>query len=121
MLRSQIRVLELPPAFGQPEDQIDPVLRTSVLEQEQQSAGGKQGLDMVQGLTQVCRGMQDVGRYDHLEGVGGKSLLDRVTFDVQELVVEIGIVLELLACPEEEKLGDIAEGVLAVGGQTGEQ
>src|SRR6266851_1024400 len=104
-------VLEEPPALQQPEDQGHEQPRARRLRYHEHPAGPEQTLEPVKRLAQVCGGMQDVGRDDHVERMRIEPLLERVALDVERPALQERILRKFVLRMRSEARQGIGEHV----------
>ena len=114
MQRPQIHIRKFPPAFGQPEGQIDPSLTCSALHQNHEPARGKKSLDIAHGLAQIARGMQHVGGNHHVELVRSESLCPWIALNIHQLIADKRVIAKLLGGPFQEQRRDIGKDIFAI-------
>ena len=83
-----VAIGETPPAVQLTEYQIHPAPATLVLKRHQQPRRCQKHAAVGKRLVQIARGVQHVGRDDHVVGVELETLIHGVLFDIQYLVVD---------------------------------
>ena len=122
MIGPKIGIREPPPAFGQPEDQVDRRHTGGHLAKHQQPAWSQQLAHMAERAPQVRRGVQNVYRQHHVEAAPFESLCLRGLFDVQDFVLHEGMSGELSPGMGDEQGRNIGEDILgAIGRQLVQQ
>ena len=108
----QICIREPPPSIGEPENQVRPARRAIDFEQHEQASRCQQRAHICQCLAQIRRGVDRVGREDHIERAWRESLLLRRLLDVEELTAHKREIEKLLLGFREEAAREIGENVI---------
>src|ERR1700752_155691 len=96
MILSDVILVEDPPVFQQYEDQSGAQPGTRELQQNDHPPGPGELPDWAKRPAQVLRGMQDVGRDDHIERMQIESLLERIALDIESPILHERILDELV-------------------------
>ncbi len=111
VMGTDVRILEHPPTFRHPEDEVEIDRGVRHLQEEELSLGGQELSHVLERSAQATSGMDHVRRYHEVVGVRIEALLFRVLLDVQELVFDEGILGELLLGLHREHPGEVREDV----------
>jgi hypothetical protein len=103
MITAQGHVFEAPPVLQETEDEIQEPIGPGLLQGNQEAVGRQEALDASDRFAQVLRRVQDVGGENQVERVRVESLLLRVAFDVQELILHERIVPEAPLTERDER------------------
>ena len=100
-----------PPALGDPKGHGREKLAGGGFRQNQQAMVAQQQLRPAQGGIHIRRGMEHIGRQDHIETPRGESLGDRVLFNVQGLELAAAIVTQAIGGSAHQGRRNIGENI----------